>query len=597
MSKVLRAFDNYWHITEAGSNFRNEVVGGITTFMAMAYILVVNPQLTSSPLTADKESLYIGTCIGALVGTLMMALYAKLPFAQAPGMGLNAYFTFTVVGMKMGSRELTYGNALFIVMISGIIFLLLTIFGVREKIVDSVPLCIKNAITAGIGLFIAFVGLQNSRIIRDDPSTLLGFAPLNALDYPFEEIWPTLLVLLNFLITCILCYCNVRGGILWGILVGTVLHYIVGYCGGYVDPKDQKQLDRLAVFLKTNSTKVIEHYLGAASYVVDPSLTVDIKDPITAFKHWGKQSAVIVFRNGWKDLFQKSRWFSDLLNIIAIILAFAMVDMFDTIGTLLGTAKRAKLLNKEGKLPNMGQALLCDSIGTLAGTLCGVSTVTTFVESSAGVNEGARTGFASLITAICFFIAMWISPLAQIIPSTATTPALMYVGVLMISSITDLDFSDVSVAAPAFMTVAFMPFSYNISIGIALGLLCHTFMKLLAGAIYGCKACCCKNPPKHEMSEDEDIKERDREMDQISDDSVNESNSNNESESRTANNDDHSQMSIDDNSFEENYDSNNRQKRKPQTYKEMAIAELKEISPVTAVIDVLFLIYFFCARK
>ncbi|KAK8896246.1 hypothetical protein M9Y10_014142 [Tritrichomonas musculus] len=591
MAKILRAFDKFWHITEAGSNFKNECMGGITTFMSMAYILVVNPSLTAGPNTADKESLYIGTCIGAIVGTLMMALYANLPFAQAPGMGLNAYFAFTVVNMKMGERYLTYGNALFIVFLSGVIFLLLTIFGVREKIVDSVPLCIKNAITAGIGLFIAFVGLQNSKIIRDDRSTLVAFAPLNALDYEFEEIWPTLLVLLNFLIICILCYLNVRGGMLWGILVGTILHYIVGYCGGYVDPNDQKQLDRLAASLGKNATDVVDYYLGYAAYVVDPSLTVDIKDPITAFKHWGKQSAFIIFRNGWKDLFVKSRWFSDLLNIIAIILAFAMVDMFDTIGTLLGTAKRAHLLNDEGKLPNMGQALLCDSIGTLAGTFCGVSTVTTFVESSAGVNEGARTGFASLITALCFFIALWISPLAQIIPSTATTPALMYVGVLMISSITDLNFNDVSVAAPAFMTISFMPFSYNISIGIALGLLCHTFMKLIAAAYYACRSCCCKNQIARELSSEE-AKEQDREMDQISD-SISRNNSDDEDEPTNDSNA-QSQLNIVEDSGEERYAEHH---KRSYTNKEMALKEIKEISPVTAVIDALFLIYFFCARK
>ena len=504
MAKVLEAFDNFWKITEKGSNFKNEIIGGLTTFMAMAYILVVNPSITSNPSTADVESLYIGTCIGALVGTLMMALYANLPFAQAPGMGLNAYFAFTVVNMQMGSRNLTYANSLVIVFISGIIFLLLTIFGVREKIVDSVPPCIKSAITAGIGLFIAFVGLQNSKIIRDDFATLVGFAPLNAIEFPFEEIWPTLLVLLNFLIICILCYRNVRGGMLWGILVGTILHYIVGYCGGYIDPDDEKQLQKLANHIGCEANGVIKHvgcatdgvighYLSFSAYAVDPKLTVDIKDPITAFKHWGKQSAFILFRKGFSHLIQKERWFKDLLNIIATILAFAMVDMFDTIGTLLGTAKKAKLLNSEGKLPNMGQALLCDSIGTLAGTFCGVSTVTTFVESSAGVNEGAKTGFASLITALCFFVALWLSPLPQIIPSTATSPALLYVGVLMISSISDLDFSDISVSAPAFMTIAMMPFSYNISIGIALGLLCHTFIKLISGAIYGFQSLCCKN--------------------------------------------------------------------------------------------------------
>lgn len=583
MAKILNAFDNFWGITERGSNFKDEIMGGVTTFMAMAYILVVNPSITSgAPYgSAEVESLYIGTCIAALVGTLMMALYARLPFAQAPGMGINAYFAFTVIGMEMGRHKLTYGNALFIILISGVVFLLLTLFGIREKIVDAVPMCIKTSLTAGIGLFIAFVGLQNSKLIRNDESTLVTFAPMNFIKYPFEEIWPTLLVLLNFLIICILCYHNVKGGMLWGILVGTVLHYIVGYCGGYIDPTDTKQMEKLAKHLKCNTSEVLGHYFSFSAYAIDPSLTVDIKDPITAFKIWGKQSAFIVFRNGWKNLFQKSRWFSDLLNIIAMVLAFAMVDMFDTIGTLLGTAKKAKLLNEEGKLPNMGQALLCDSIGTITGTFCGVSTVTTFVESSAGVNEGARTGFASLITALCFFISLWLSPLSQIIPSTATSAALIYVGVLMLSSVTELDFSDISVAAPAFMTIALMPFSYNISLGISLGLLCHAFMKLISAAIYGCKSLCCKYS---DMSSAEE-KELDNEMDHVSDDSIS-------SNSDRGNVNDNENV---DDSNEERYVSN--RSKKVYSNKEMALKELKEISPVIIVIDILFLIYYFCARS
>lgn len=563
-----------------GSDFKTEIIGGVTTFMAMAYILVVNPKITGITAGIHVESLYIGTAIGALVGTLMMALYAKLPFAQAPGMGLNAYFAFNVVGAKMGGYQYTYANALFIVLISGIIFLLLTIFGIREKIVDSVPACIKDSITAGIGLFIAFVGLQNSAIIRGNASTLVAFAPLNAIDYPFEEIWPTLVVLLNFLIICMLCYHKVPGGMLWGILIGTVIHYIVGFAGGYVDPTDAKQMEKLNEF--TNITygteEAFSFYIANRNYVVTAKETVDITDPGTAFKYWGEDSAFMVFRKGWKHLFQKSRWFNDLLNIIAMVLSFAMVDMFDTIGTLLGTAKRAKLLNAEGKLDNMGQALLCDSIGTLAGACCGVSTVTTFVESSAGVNEGAKTGFASLITALCFFISVFLSPLAQIIPSTATTPALLYVGVLMMSSITSLDFNDVSVAAPAFMVIAFMPFSYNISIGIALGLLCHTFMKAISAAIYAILAACHKSPPV-ENDVSEEIKEEDAEMDQLSE---------------------HENSSNEENYQDHEVDPEERRQanaNRPTTYKEMAMKELKQITITTVVVDVFFLIYFFCARK
>ena len=591
MGKFLQAIDNFWQITEKKSTIRNEVVGGITTFMAMAYILIVNPNITAGTAGVRTESIFIGTCIGALVGTLMMAFYAKIPFAQAPGMGLNAYFAYTVVGMQLGERQLTYANACFIVLISGVIFFLLTIFGIREKIVDSVPYCIKNSITAGIGLFIAFVGLQNSKIIRLSTSTLVTFAPLNFVEFPFEEIWPTLLVLLTFLIICVLSYHKVRGGILWGILIGTILHYIIGYAGGFIMKDNAAQIERLH-----NYNPAIVDFASAQSvfpsYVIDPSVAITVTDPAQAFKNWGIESAAIVFREGWKNLFVSSRWFSDLLNIIAIVLAFAMVDMFDTIGTLLGTARRAGMLDEDGRLPNIGKALLCDSVGTMAGTVCGVSTVTTFVESSAGINEGAKTGFASFITSICFFISLWLSPLAQVIPSTATTPALLYVGVLMISSIADLDFNDVSVAAPAFQTIAFMPFSYNISIGIALGLLTHTFIKLISGIIYLIKSRCCNESSDFASSTAE--KEEGAEMDALSESSSSNSSS---SSTTTTTNTNHAEVDAD---VEDPYE-NTRIRQQPRqvhmTNKQKGISELKQIHPITVVIDILFLIYFFCARR
>ncbi|KAK8847046.1 hypothetical protein M9Y10_019621 [Tritrichomonas musculus] len=584
MSKVLRAFDNYWHITESGSTFKKEIIGGITTFMTLAYILVVNPNIIGGNDTASRESLYIATCFASLVGTLMMTFYAKLPLAQAPGIGLNVYFATKVIHMQFGNRELTYANALFIVLISGVIFLLLTVFGVREKIVDSVPPCIKNSITAGIGLFIAFVGLLDSKIVRDAPSSLVDFAPLNALDYPFEEIWPTLLVLLNFLIMIVLCSHKVPGAILISILTGTILHFIIGFAGGYINPKNEKQMARMNKWVAEhygvdlNQQTCVDFYLGYTSYLVDASQTIDIKDPIQAFKQWGQQSAAMVFREGWKNLFDKSRWFSDLLNIIATVLAFAMVDMFDTIGALLGTARRAGLLKEDGTFPKMGKALLCDSVATVTGTICGVATVTTYAESCAGINEGARTGFASLITAICFFVGIWLSPLAQIIPSTATTPVLMYVGVLMMESITTIDFNDLTVAVPAFMTVTMMPFTHNISIGIALGLLTHTFMRLCSAAIYGIKSCCNKRPPREQSSAEA------KELDDSFEQEYNSENSNvGDEQSNNKENDPESQQE--------------REHHEPLTYKQMAINCLKEVHPITVVIDILFLVFFFCARK
>lgn len=575
MSKILRAFDNYWGISENGSSFKKEISGGLTSFMTLASILIVIPSIVSNDSYAANESIFIATCFASLVGTLMMTFYSKLPLVQAPGIGLNAYFAFKVIGMEYGDRHLTYANALFIVFISGVVFLLLTIFGIREKIVDSVPHCIKLSITIGIGLFITFVALSSTRLVIDDMSNLVDFAPLNAIDYPFEVIWPTLLVLLNLLILVTLCYHNVPFAIFISLLVGTVLHYIIGFAGGFIDPKNDKQVAKINAFISkkygidTTKTNCINYYLGYASHIVHPSLTIKITDPISAFKNWGKQSAVLVFREGWKDLFSKSNWFMDLLNIIATVLSFAMVDMFDTIGALLGTARRAGLIDKDGNFPRMGKALLCDSVATIAGTLCGVATVTTYAESCSGINEGARTGFASLISSICFFIALWLSPLAKVIQATATTPILIYVGVLMMESITEINFHDISIALPAFMTIIMMPFTHNISIGIALGLLTHTFMRLTIALVYAIKSCCGM---QKDLSEDE-IKELEDSF---------QAQSNSEEESIVSN---------------DNIDQVHENTEKRLTYKELAIKSLKEIHPITAVIDVLFLIFFFCARK
>lgn len=490
--KFINSIDNYFGITKSGSNFKTEVIAGITTFMAMAYILIVNPDILGAAFGPEmKGALYVATCLGAIVGTLMMSLHAKHPFALASGMGLNAYFAFTIV---LGSNGMiSPANGLFIILISGVVFLILTLVGVREKIVDAIPKAVKDAIPAGIGLFIAFIGLQNAKIIKGNSSTLVALMDLNFLKVPFTFLFPAIVTFIAFMLIAVLSKLKVKGAILWGILGGTALYYIMGYAGGFYG------------FGANNEEQVVKYLISIGSlqegFVLNPDTTGDVisaiaainpgalapdfanmdLNPLNAFSKWGTDLVGIVFTDGWK-------FSGDAATItgifISAVLAFAMVDMFDTVGTLLGTAKKADMLDKDGKLPRMNRALLSDSIATCTGAIFGTTTVTTFVESSAGVAEGGRTGFTSLVVAFLFFIAMFITPLAYLIPSCATAAALIYVGVLMISTIKDIDFADVAVAVPAFLTVSMMVFTYNISFGIGLGLISHCVIMLCTGRYF-----------------------------------------------------------------------------------------------------------------
>lgn len=512
-NKFLIALDKYFGVYKLKSNFKTEIAGGLTTFMAMAYILVVNPSIIGATAGVSLQALFISTALGAIFGTLMMALYAKLPFAQAPGMGLNAYFAFTVVGTVVGSsHSMTYSNALFIVLLSGLLFLLLTLLGIREMIVNSIPKAVKIAIPAGIGLFIAFLGMQSAGIIVDDPSTLVKLPSLNLISGEFYAIYPIIMTFLTFIAIAIMSKHKVKGAILWGMLGGSVLYYAFGYAGGF-----------------------------SASLMNAKFAAIEL-NPFLAWGDWGQHSVGQVFVDGWKGLFSAGTWFNDLFTILSITLAFAMVDMFDTIGTLLGTAKRANMLDENGNLPNMKKALLCDSVATIAGAVCGTSTVTTFVESAAGVQEGAKTGFSSLITGICFIAALFLTPLAQIIPSTATSAALIYVGVLMLGGVKEIDFQDVAVAVPAFLTIAMMAFTYNISYGIALGVISFILIKAASATIYAIKGGINKSRKieatmQDEYADDEEV-----------------------------------------------------------SYLEKAKRTIKEIHPVTVVIGLLFLLYFFFAH-
>ena len=452
--------DRFFGIRKMGSNFRTEILAGVTTFMTMVYILLANPDIFLGTNPDGSQIIpqmtfgaaYIFTAIGAIIGTLLMAFLAKIPFAQAPGMGLNAFFVFTVCG----ALGYSYANALLIVLCSGILFLILTIVGARRAIVRAVPQAIRIAIPAGIGLFIAFVGMQNAGIVALDTSTKVTLVSFNLLKFTTSgaAMIAAAVAFISLLMIAIFSKLNVRGAMVFGIIGSAILYYIfigIGYAAGSASCE--------AVFNE-----------------------IKFEDPISAFKKFGAESFGQVFIEGFKGIGG-----AEIFDFIAALIAFAMVDMFDTIGTLMGTCqaagKESGLLDETGEVKNIQRALLCDSIATCTGAILGTSTVTTFVESSAGVAEGGRTGFTSLVVAVLFAIAMFLSPIAALVPSCATAGALMYVGVLMMRNVTNIDWKDPAAAVPAFLTISVMSFTYSISYGIAAGFLSYTIIKLCTGKV------------------------------------------------------------------------------------------------------------------
>ena len=450
----LGKVDGFFGITKMRSNFRTEIVAGLTTFMTMVYILIVNADMFEgvggSSITFGAA--YIFTALGAIVGTMLRASLVRIPFTQAPRMGLNAFFVFTVCGV-MGY---SYANALLIVLCSGVLFLILTIVGAREMIVRSVPAAIRIAIPAGIGLFIAFVGMQNAGIVALDMSTKVTLVSFNVLKFttPGADMIGAAVALLSLLIIAVLSKLKIKGAMIFGIVGSTLLYYAfvgIGYAAG------------------SESCKAVFD-------------AITFSNPIQAFSDFGTQAFGKVFTEGWKNIPS-----SKIFDFIATLIAFAMVDMFDTIGTLMGTCqaagKESGLLDETGEVKNIRKALLCDSIATCTGAIFGTSTVTTFVESSAGVAEGGRTGMTSFVVGVLFIIAMFLSPIAALIPSAATAGALMYVGVLMMGNVVNIDWKDPAAAVPAFLTISVMSFTYSISYGIAAGFISYTLIKLCTGKV------------------------------------------------------------------------------------------------------------------
>ena len=429
--------EKVFHLSEHHTDVKTEIIAGITTFMTMAYILAVNPNILSAT-GMDRGAVFTATALASLVATLLMAAFANYPFVLAPGMGLNAYFAYTVV-LQMGY---TWQMALAAVFVEGVIFILLSLTNVREAIFNAIPMNLKHAVSAGIGLFIAFIGLQNAKIVVDSATLVSVFSFKGSLEAgTFNSVGITvLLALLGVLITGILVVKNVKGNILWGILITWILGIICEVTGLY-QPNAE---------------------LGMFSVLPDFSSGLGIPSMASTF-----------FKMDFSGILS--------LNFVTIMFAFLFVDMFDTLGTLIGVASKADMLDKDGKLPKIRGALLSDAIGTSLGAVFGTSTTTTFVESASGVAEGGRTGLTSVVAAIFFGLSLFLSPIFLAIPSFATAPALIIVGFLMISSVLKIDFNDFTEAIPSYIAIIAMPFMYSISEGIAMGVISYVVINVVTG--------------------------------------------------------------------------------------------------------------------
>ena len=404
-------FERLFRLSEHGTSVRTEVVAGLTTFLTMSYIIFVNPDILSTT-GMDRDAVFVATCLAAALGSLIMGLVANWPIGMAPGMGLNAFFAFTVVA----ALGFTWQQALGAVFISGMIFVLLTVTGVRSWLIAGIPHSLRSAIAAGIGLFLGIIALKNAGIVVDNPATLVGLGDLKATG--------TLLAILGFLVIAVMDSLRIRGAILIGILVVTVLSWIFG-------------------------VSEFRGVVSAPPSIMPTFLQLDIVGAL----HGG---------------------------LLHVILVFVLVEVFDATGTLIGVAKRAGLI-QEGQKSRLGRALLADSTAIVAGSLMGTSSTTAYVESASGVQAGGRTGLTAFVVAILFLAALFISPLAASVPSYATAPALLYVAGLMMRELTEVEWEDLTEAAPAALTALAMPFTYSIANGLAFGFVSYVVLKLFTG--------------------------------------------------------------------------------------------------------------------
>ena len=446
MKQETGRIDRFFQVSQNHSSVRTEVLAGITTFITIAYILILNPQILADPYVIMGDAamagkiangVFIGTCIGAFIGTILCALYARVPFAQAPGMGLNAFFAYTVV-LGMGY---TYGQALVVVFISGVFFIVITAIGLREAIIRSIPDAVKTAITPGIGLFITIIGLKNAGIVISNPATLVSLVDFSQWKIEGADLAlmsSALVALAGLVIMGMLHARKVKGSILLGIVAATLIGIPLG-----------------------------------VTHISNLDMNIGMKFRVFA--------EVSFMKMDFAGLFSGANMVETIFTVTMLVISFSLVNMFDSIGTLLGAAKQSGMIDENGEVIRMKQALMSDAISTAAGAMVGTSTVTTVVESSAGIAAGGRTGLTSLVTALMFLGAILFAPIVSIVPAAATAPALIFVGILMLGNIRDVDFSDMSNALPAFCTIVFMPFTYSIANGVAFGLITYCLMKLTTG--------------------------------------------------------------------------------------------------------------------
>lgn len=429
--------EKFFKLRENKTDVKTEVMAGITTFMTMAYILAVNPNILSAT-GMDANAVLIATALASFLGTVLMAVFANYPFALAPGMGLNAYFAYTVV-LGMGY---SWQIALMAVFVEGLIFIVLSLTNVREAIFNAIPMTLKSAVSVGIGLFIAFIGLQNAKLIINDDATLLTYQKFAGEEFHTVGI-TALIALVGVLIMAVLLAKKVKGGILLGIVITWVIGILCELTGLYVPNPD------------TGWYSTIPHAIVSFDF--------------TAIGN--------TFGQVFKADFSSVR----VLDFIVIMFSFLFVDLFDTLGTLIGVSSKADMLDKDGKLPRIKGALMADAVATSVGAVLGTSTTTTYVESASGVTEGGRTGLTAVVTGLLFLLALVFSPLFLTIPSFATAPALIIVGFYMMGAVVKIDFEDLADAVPAFLCIIAMPLAYSISEGITIGVISWTIINLVTG--------------------------------------------------------------------------------------------------------------------
>lgn len=443
-----KRLDSYFKISERGSSLRTEIIAGLVTFFAMSYIVVTNPnQVVGFTFGGEFDTIwnavYVASILVAVVGTLLYAFYAKLPFAQACGMGLNSFFFVSFILPNMADPTKGYQEGLTVILLSGVVFLILSISGARSYIARSLPDCLKKAIPAGIGLFIAFIGFKNVGIIQANQYTFVQFfdfhgaiAGKGAME-AWTAIAPVVLALVGLFLIAALDKKKIKGSVIITILIVSVLYYLTTWTAPSFD-------------------------LGKVGQSFKDFANVGLAGAFKGFTIFSGGSAAIV-------------------NAVVLVITFCLVDMFDTIGTLYGTASQANMLDENGDPIDIDKSMACDSVATVTGAVLGTSTCTTFVESAAGVAAGGRTGIASLVTSICFAVCLFLTPLAAAIPACATAPALIYVGVLMLKNFAKVDMSDITAAVPAFLALIMMPLTYSISNGIAIGAISYVLIRLFTG--------------------------------------------------------------------------------------------------------------------